>query len=140
MRRISLLTATLISVLALSACTQKEVVKVDPLAQPIEKSEPTKPALPIVVSIVPDVEEEDENDNIEIDADIDYYGKDEVKQPTPSSPNSGLPTTINPKSGVDYSQGSATAQETGNGIPYTDRAGHYHTGNTVIIPYTGGTC
>ena len=142
MRRKELLKLGLItaSALTITACgTKREVTKIDPLTQPIqEETEKVKPAEPILITVVPEVEVEDEDSNLEIDADIDYYGKEEATQPAPSTPNTGFPAVSNPSSDVDYSQGSPTAQITGNGVPYTDRSGHYHTGHTVIT-HGGGT-
>lgn len=132
--RLGILTA---SMLTLTACGDKKLVKVDPLNQPIEQTdEVVKPAEPIVVSVEPIVEI-DEDDNFEIDADIDYYGKEEATQPAPSTPNSGY-STVKDSDDVDedYSQPSQWAQPAGNGVPYTDRYGGYHTGNTQ--PWVGG--
>lgn len=100
MRRKALITIALASVLTLAGCTQREVTKVDPLNIPIEETEPVKPAEPIVINVVPELEVEDSDNNIEISADVDYYGKEEATQPAPSSPNSGFetstPSTWNP--------------------------------------------
>lgn len=140
MRRKALITLALASVLTLAGCTQREVTKVDPLNIPIEETEPVKPAEPILITVVPEAEVEDEDNNIEISADIDYYGKEEASQPAPSSPNSGFPTSKDNNDGVDYNQPSQYAQPAGNGVPYTDRFGGYHTGNTQPnSAYTGGT-
>jgi hypothetical protein len=118
MRRKALLTLALASVLALAGCTQKEVTKVDPLNIPIEETEPVKPAEPIVINVVPELEAEENDNNIEISADIDYYGKEEATQPAPSSPNSGFeastPSTWNPNE--EWKGG-------GNGMPTTRRSG-----------------
>ncbi len=134
MRRTTLLTATLISVLSLSACAQREVTKIDPLDFPIEETqEPVKPAEPILITVVPEAEVEDEDNNIEISADIDYYGKEEASQPAPSTPNSGFPAT-NPSQDANASQSNASTevwQGGGNGIP-TER-------RSWGTPYTGGT-
>ncbi len=145
MRRKALITLALASVLTLAGCTQREVTKVDPLNIPIEETEPVKPAEPIVINVVPELEVEDSDNNIEISADIDYYGKEEASQPAPSSPNSGLPTSKgNNEENKDndfYSThilDSATGQYVPAGSPYTDRAGYYHTGTTVIT-HGGGT-
>ena len=96
MRRKALITIALASVLTLAGCTQREVTKVDPLNIPIEETEPVKPAEPIVINVVPELEVEDSDNNIEISADIDYYGKEEATQPAPATPNTGFPAVSEP--------------------------------------------
>lgn len=134
MRRKALITLALASVLTLASCTQREVTKVDPLNIPIEETEPVKPAEPIVINVVPELEVEDLDNNIEISADIDYYGKEEASQPAPSTPNSGLPTNNEP---LPSAPTTSELEKDGKGEPWVDRFGGQHTGNTHC--YKGGT-
>lgn len=97
--KLSLITLTLFS---LTACGRKEVVSVDVPNTSETVVETVKPAEPIVVSVEPINEEKEDEIDVEAlitfpaDSDVDYYGKVEVSQPKPATPNSGSPAVDNP--------------------------------------------
>ena len=96
--KLSLIT---LSLLAITACGNKEVVSVSvPTAETVVET--VKPAEPIVVSVEPINEAKEDKIDVEAliafpaDSDVDYYGKDEVSQPKPATPNSGSPVVDEP--------------------------------------------
>ena len=92
---LGLLTA---SFFALPACTKKTAEPLDifeNLPQSEVAVEEVKPAEPVLVEVFPEKEVvyvEDETVDAYDEGDIDFYGKDEVKQPAPEVPNTGFPT------------------------------------------------
>ncbi len=92
---LGLLTA---SFFALPACTKKTAEPLD-IFENIPQNEvvveEVKPAEPVLVEVLPEKEVvyvEDETVDAYDEGDIDFYGKDEVKQPAPEVPNTGFPT------------------------------------------------
>lgn len=96
------LSLTTLLLLTLTACGRKEVVSVEVPTTTTETVETVKPAEPIVVSVEPINEVKEDEIDVEAlitfpaDSDVDYYGKDEVSQPKPATPNSGSPAVDNP--------------------------------------------
>ncbi|MBR6309552.1 MAG: hypothetical protein IKR39_13205 [Lachnospiraceae bacterium] len=89
------------SLLTVAACNKREVVPVEvPTTETVVET--VKPAEPIVVSVEPINEAKEDKIDVEAliafpaDSDVDYYGKDEVSQPKPATPNSGSPVVDEP--------------------------------------------
>ncbi len=92
---LGLLTA---SFFALPACAKKTAEPLDifeNMPQSEVVVEEVKTAEPVLVNVFPEKEVvyfDDETVDEYDEGDIDFYGKDEVKQPAPEVPNTGFPT------------------------------------------------
>ena len=126
---LGLLTA---SFFALLACTKKTAEPLDifeNMPQSEVVVEEVKPAEPVLVEVFPEKEVvyvEDETVDAYDEGDIDFYGKDEVKQPAPEVPHTGFPTIKEePVAETPSEPERPTPQSTegwnggGNGVPTT---------------------
>lgn len=129
------LSLTTLLLLTLTACGNKEVVSVSvPTAETVVET--VKPAEPIVVSVEPINEIKEDEIDVEAlitfpaDSDVDYYGKEEVSQPKPATPNSGSPAVDEPNVLPSVPEDHVTAEtEAIFGVKFEE----------LPTPYTGGT-